>query len=108
MPETPNQKLPLTKDELAEAIEQQKLTAAYREVFGTDEKRNTSQRKVWDDLLEKTLARTSIHSPGRDGKIDPLDAAIRSGRRDIYLHIEKMLHFELDELVKKQEPKQRR
>lgn len=94
----PITKIVISKEELA----QEKLTAAYREVLGEDGKRNTSQQKVWEDLLAKTFARTSIHFPGKDGSVDVSDGLIRSGRRDIYLHLEAMLHFELESQEQKQ------
>jgi len=88
---------PVTKIVISkEDIELSKLAAQYREVLGEEGKRNSSQLAVWNDLLEQTFARTSIHAPGRDGKIDPLNAAICSGRRDIYLHVEQRLHFQLE------------
>jgi hypothetical protein len=88
---------PLTKIVLSkEEIEASKLAAQYREVFGEDGSRNSSQLAVWNDIVSKTFAKSSIYVPGRDGKIDPLNAAICSGRRDVYLHIEQRLHFELE------------
>ena len=94
----------LTKEE----IELERLNAAYKEVFGEDGKRNSSQQKVWDDLLDQTYARTSLHMPGRDGKIDPYNAALCSGRRDMYLYIEQRLHSKLlPQEQRTQKPKRR-
>ena len=99
---------PLVKNVFTkEEIDQQNLTAAYREVFGRDGKRNEAQQAVWQDLIEQSSARKSTHFPGRDGKIDPYNAAIVSGRRDIYLHIEQMLHFDLVPVTQDSKPTKR-
>ena len=81
----PDTKIVLTKEE----IEADKLSARYRDVFGDDGKRNTSQEAVWNDLLEQTYARKSIYHPNGPS------AKYLSGRRDVYLHIERMLNFQL-------------
>jgi|GEM_PF-3363921 hypothetical protein len=82
---------PVTKadQEIADRIEQEKLLAAYRELFGEDEKTRTdTQIRVMADLEARGYMKRTTLVPDRNGATDPIRMAHAEGARSIVLYIQ--------------------
>jgi len=76
------------------------LRRAYREVFLTeDERLKASADKVMRDLQKFCQPySTTLRARAANG-LDPIEAAMWEGRRQVYLHLLKNLHFTEKEQV---------
>lgn len=77
------------EQEIADRIEQEKLLAAYRDLFGEGEKTRTdTQIRVMADLEARGYIKRTTLVPDRNGETDPLRMAHAEGARSIVLYIQ--------------------
>lgn len=70
----------------------QRVINAYHRVFGSrHEDRNDEQRLVMEHLDNSFGFNRPAFLQGRQGQYDPIQAAIRDGQRQVFLHIEAIL-----------------
>lgn len=85
--------IPVPPDVLAR-MKAEKLAAAYRAMFGDDaSKRTEIQLLVWEDLQAAAYANSSVSFQDRTGAICPYLSTHASGKRDLFLWIEKNVMF---------------
>ena len=80
---------PTLTEEQRLLLQQSKVIAAYRRVFGTDDATRTAdQLTVWHDLEILGYAKKGIFKADKNGAVCPFRAAIADGHRDFFLYIE--------------------
>ena len=78
---TPNEK---QQEQRRKTLE---LASAYKEVFGTDGKRNHIQQKVWDSLKSFTGYEGKLTRFSPDGRVDVNQMLVIEGHREVFLRI---------------------
>lgn len=75
-------------------LREERLEAAYRQVFGADEAaRNADQILVWADLQIAGYKNKPVFVADKTGALCPMRAAIADGRRSLLLYIEANVSF---------------
>ena len=86
-----------------------KLARSYEVVFGQPVSRTPEQQAVLGELAVIGFDRIPLARPGPSGSIDPMQVCRNDGKREVYLHVTRMLEFASDarlieEFVRKNNP----
>ncbi len=94
-------------DAQREALRLSKTTAAFRQVFGTDDaKRTDAQRTVWNELRLMSYEDKPSFVPDKSGAMCPIRAALTDGRRALFCDIKANVNF--TPLIEEQQPQPKR
>lgn len=83
---------------ILKAIESlKKLARSYEVAFGAAATRTPEQQAVLADLAMIGFDRIPLARPSPTGAIDPMQVCRNDGKREVYLHVTRMLEFASDE-----------